>query len=210
MNNFTNEKPKKIIIDTNVLIEIYAQKNTYKGLQYSKMNKNQKLLYLSDTNKIKLYITPQILKEFRCGDKNGKHVDRYVNFMKKFITIITFDEEQTKIIAEMTYRFGNERVKSKFKNGNEFEVIPFCEASKEGEKNYADTLIMAEATMAQLPVVTNNMKDFCGYFYLKPIVEEYKKEPQMAIKPTDFLNKFYKFDPNTEYERYKYNFCASL
>ncbi|MGI5842541.1 MAG: hypothetical protein ACOX6H_04565, partial [Christensenellales bacterium] len=163
---------KKVVVDSNILFRLYGAYKAQNINSISSFKSLQLLLNLSKEGKVKLYITPQIFNEFlNLKGKKPEAVARFTNFIKEYISIIKFSEAENQKILKVMKELATKRVlvPSGFNNKMQSTLL-FPQAEKEGDRNYADLMIMTEAVMVNLPILTENMKDFQGYQYINKVL----------------------------------------
>lgn len=164
----------EVIADTNILINLYGA-FLHRDQNIKKLKPHTQLLKLIENNKIKIYATNQILKEFAFSKGSSfEAIKNFQTFFKKYVRPINFSNEDVDMINKLTHALGH----NKISYTNEYNVlmrdqILFEQAERQGERNFADATIMAESIVASLPIVTINQKDFEGCKYCKTILEKY-------------------------------------
>jgi len=163
---------KKVVVDSNILFRLYS---AYKGTNINSIASYKALillLNLAKEGKVKLYITPQIFNEFlNLKGKKQEAVDRFNNFIKEYITIINFSEADNLKILSLMKQLATKRVEVLNKYDNKiYSTLLFKQAENPGDRNYADLKIMTEAVMVNLPILTENMKDFSGYIHINKVL----------------------------------------
>lgn len=206
---------EKVILDTNIISIMFGLFKAMDKHQPLESHQNhrmyQKFFDLVEEGRLKLYITPQILKEFLfCRGQKPEAVDRFDRFMKKYINIIQFRREERQKAKQITYELGNTYFKIGKSKNSQTHMVIFEKAQTPKDRNYADALIMAEAMISGMDVLTNNLKDFINFDLVNKLNKKYDLPGQYSVyKPNRYMKyKFPEFShlaPEVKYKK-SYNF----
>lgn len=172
----TNEKDaEKIIVDTNILYLIYGA-TFEKNADNPNLKRYRRFLKFVEHGFVELCITPQILEEFTVGRGLEKEkIDRFGAFVSNYLTVLTLNPRQERLVADLTYHLGHTPVRLIDPITNKpYRTVLTKKASGPGKRNYPDTKIMAEAAMFDLPILTNNTNDFVAYYNIDKLTKNYK------------------------------------
>lgn len=189
-------KPRKIILDTNILSLIYGSfgQETPKSRKSNKSKLCMNFLHLSQSGIVKFYITPQIYKEFlNCKGKNLYSIEKFNTFMQRHVTLIKFNKADMQKVVNLTYDLGNMKVHlTKNHKKNDPKVHLFDEAEKPGCRNFADCTIMAEAMISEMDLITENMKDFSKHKFVNKLYKKYGiQKPHSVYKARQYIDKHF-------------------
>lgn len=191
----TYKYPLKIICDTNILYYLYGQTLKAGRINYKNLSRHKKLFFLAKKGFIKIYVTPQIYKEFLTArGKSPEKIKKFNDFTKNFLTVINFSQRQDNIVARLTHDFGRKYTTKKNSHGEAVTTNLFKHAHNPNEKNYADAVILAQAAVVNLPIITNNVKDFAGYKEIGNILNKHSVRANVQVfSENEFLDEFFTY-----------------
>lgn len=174
----TNSKDKvatKVVVDSNILYLIYGA-TFEKNAENPNLKTYIRFLKYVKEGFVELCITPQILEEFIQGRGIDKvKVERFGAFVSEYLTVLTLNPRQERLVADLTYNLGHKPVTLVDPITNkEYKKVLTKNATGPGKRNYPDTKIMSEAAMFDLPILTNNTKDFLAYNDIDKLTKDYK------------------------------------
>lgn len=141
------QKPKKVVIDTNIVIFLSRIAN---GVKINKSDREiqsiDALLKAMVDGKVEFIVTPRVVVEIEAGNK--KDGGFAFNFMKKYCELAEFSDEQNIECYRLAKEYGK----------GENPAIPG--AHYETQRNFYDALILAQSAVLGLTLITNNVMHF--------------------------------------------------
>ena len=181
-------KPKKIVLDTNVVINI--AKLGEKKLQ-DKSNPFARLFQMKQRGEVEFIITPQVLIEV----VRGHHIDngRTERFINKHCTLKQFTQEELNTCLDLALEFGYAG------------AIPNAKTVTSG--NFDDALILAQATVLGLTLVTDNTRHFKNFMTMQQVRQDQGYNKYLKVETTKGFLKWWDFKTNktkhTQNKNYK-------
>lgn len=164
------------IVDTNVVIDLSKYFEMWTKNKYNRrINRLSSLLTLIADGKVTLWVVPKVVEEIKKGNKIDNF--RAENFMNKICNEIWLKKEEKEEALYLAYSYGNELISGKH---------PVEMAHNERCKNFADALIVAQASVAEkkmkkhMPIITQNLKDMIEVSLINQINQN-RELPNVSI-----------------------------
>lgn len=170
--------PKKVVLDTNVVINM--AKLSEKKLQ-DKSNPFARLFQLKERGEIEFVITPQVLIEV----VRGHHIDngRTERFINKHCTLKQFTSEQINTCVDLALEYG-------YAN-----AIPNAKSTT--ARNFDDALILAQATVLGLTLITDNTRHFKNFLTMQQVRQDQGYNKYLKVDTTKSFLRWWNFKTNT-------------
>ncbi len=164
------QKPKKVVIDTNIVIFLSRVKpgKKYKPEREAEFKSIEKLLNAVKEGKVELVVTPRVVVEVAAGN----HIDGglAMKFLKSNCTLAEFTMSEERECYRLAVEYG------KGKN----PAIPGAHFTY--QKNFYDALILAQSAVLGLPLITNNTKHFSNELQIHRVnLEQGYRNPNLKV-----------------------------